>query len=328
MPFWQWSKTAASNATADPTINWAEGMSPSAVNDSARAMMARLAEFRDDASGLLTAGGSASAFTLTTNQGIAATPQAGQMLAFVAGNTNAQGVTLTVDGGNTYPIQAVQGATLPAGVLVAGTVYAVRWAAAGVWLLQHVFGTPFSIPIGGLLPFIGSAAPNASFVFPFGQAISRATYSTLFGLVGTTYGAGDGSTTFNIPDLRGRAIFGLDNMGGAAANRITNGGSGITGTTVGATGGAESHTLTKAEIPTGLHTFSFNDPGHSHTLSSGNTVSNGPIGIGGANFASNNTGAILSNTTGITASLTDNAGGGAHAQMPPAIVLPYVLRVI
>jgi len=47
MPFWKWSRTASSNATADNTVNWAEGMAPSAVNDSARAMMARLAEWRD-----------------------------------------------------------------------------------------------------------------------------------------------------------------------------------------------------------------------------------------------------------------------------------------
>ena len=51
MAFWKWSHTASSNATADSTINWAEGMAPSAVNNSARAMMARIAEWRDDISG-------------------------------------------------------------------------------------------------------------------------------------------------------------------------------------------------------------------------------------------------------------------------------------
>ena len=69
MAFWKWSRTASSNATADSTINWAEGMAPSAVNDSARAMMARLAEWRDDVSGTITTGGTSTAYTVTSNQG-------------------------------------------------------------------------------------------------------------------------------------------------------------------------------------------------------------------------------------------------------------------
>jgi microcystin-dependent protein len=77
------------------------------------------------------------------------------------------------------------------------------------------------IPIGGLLTYIGVSAPNSAFVLPFGQAISRTTYATLFALTGTTFGPGDGSTTFNVPDLRGRAVCGQDNMGGSAAERIT-----------------------------------------------------------------------------------------------------------
>src|SRR5262249_55980061 len=147
----------------------------------------------------------------------------------------------------------------------------------GAFYLRNM-PNPYGIPIGGMLPYVGSSAPNTAFALPFGQAISRTTYATLVSLISTTFGSGDGSTTVNIPDLRGRTIFGLDNMGGSAASRITNGGSGITGTTLGAVGGAENHALTKAEVPTGLHTFSFNDPGHSHTLAAGNTVSNGPIG--------------------------------------------------
>ena len=86
-------------------------------------------------------------------------------------------------------------------------------------------------------------------------AVSRATYSDLFAAIGTTYGAGDGSTTFNLPDLRGRVAAGRDDMGGSAANRITNGGSGIVGTTLGAAGGAETHTLTTAQIPSHSHTI-------------------------------------------------------------------------
>lgn len=68
MTFWKWSKTAASNSNADSTINWAEGQAPSSVNDSARALMAAAAKYRDDVSGMLNTGGSSTAYTITTNQ--------------------------------------------------------------------------------------------------------------------------------------------------------------------------------------------------------------------------------------------------------------------
>ena len=63
-----WSQTAASNATADSNVNWAEGMAPSQVNDSARAQMASVAKWRDDLSGALVTGGTSAAYTLTSNQ--------------------------------------------------------------------------------------------------------------------------------------------------------------------------------------------------------------------------------------------------------------------
>lgn len=79
---------------------------------------------------------------------------------------------------------------------------------------------------GVIFPFAGTVAPNG-FLLCYGQAVSRTTYAALFATIGTTYGAGDGSTTFNVPDLRGRAIAGKDDMGGASANRL---GATITGT--------------------------------------------------------------------------------------------------
>src|SRR5437899_2344559 len=112
---------------------------------------------------------------------------------------------------------------------------------------RHIVAGPVSrveiptVPTGLVLPFAGSAAPTG-WALCDGSAISRTTFSRAFAALGTTYGVGDGSTTFNLPDLRGRAVFGKDDMGGSAANRITNGGSGITGTTLGAAGGTETHT--------------------------------------------------------------------------------------
>jgi hypothetical protein len=66
MSFWKWSRTAGTNASADGSINWAEGQAPSSVNDSARAMMAAAAKFRDDIAGAITTGGTSTAYIIST----------------------------------------------------------------------------------------------------------------------------------------------------------------------------------------------------------------------------------------------------------------------
>lgn len=75
------------------------------------------------------------------------------------------------------------------------------------------------VPTGVVQPFAGSTSPTG-WLLCAGQAVSRSTYADLFGAIGTTYGAGDGTTTFNLPDLRGRVVAGEDDMGGTAANRL------------------------------------------------------------------------------------------------------------
>jgi microcystin-dependent protein len=72
---------------------------------------------------------------------------------------------------------------------------------------------------GLVLPFGGNTSPNG-WLLCHGQAVSRNDFAGLFEVVGTTFGIGDGSTTFNVPDLRGRVAAGKDNMGGTAANRL------------------------------------------------------------------------------------------------------------
>ena len=67
MTLYKWSQTASADATADSTINWAEGQSPSSVNDSARGMMAAVSKYRDDTSGALITGGTSTAYTLISN---------------------------------------------------------------------------------------------------------------------------------------------------------------------------------------------------------------------------------------------------------------------
>jgi microcystin-dependent protein len=146
----------------------------------------------------------------------------------------------------------------------------------------------------------------------------------LFATVSTTYGVGDGSTTFNLPDLRGRAIFGKDNMGGSAANRITSAGSGVDGTVLGASGGTQNVTLTTNELP--AHTHTITDPGHTHSLTDGDNVmsSAGPVAFGGIGGNMEVT-TIASATTGITG--TNSAGlGNAVSKLNPTLILNYIIK--
>jgi len=75
------------------------------------------------------------------------------------------------------------------------------------------------VPTGVIAPFAGTSAPTG-WALCAGQAVSRTTFAALFAVIDTTWGAGDGSTTFNLPDFRGRVPAGLDNMGGIAAGRL------------------------------------------------------------------------------------------------------------
>jgi len=158
-----------------------------------------------------------------------------------------------------------------------------------------------SVPAGAVVPYAGTAAP-AGWLFSYGQAISRTTYATLFAALSTTYGVGDGSTTFNLPDIRGRAAFGKDDMGGAGASRLLNTGIDGTvqnpvGTTLGATGGNDRRVLTQ-------------------------TAGVVPVG----------TGTNVEATTafdGITISTDGGYGPGSPdtSAIPPAIVLNYIIKI-
>ena len=76
------------------------------------------------------------------------------------------------------------------------------------------------MPVGCVIPFAGAAAPTG-WLLCQGQAVSRTTYAQLFSVIGTTYGSGDGSTTFNLPDMRGRVAVGSDaNLGAHAGSNV------------------------------------------------------------------------------------------------------------
>jgi len=178
-------------------------------------------------------------------------------------------------------------------------------------------------PIGTVIDYAGAAVPSVvqgvTWVFPYGQAVSRTTYATLFARLSTAYGVGDGTTTFNLPDYRGRVGAGQDDMGGTSADRLTAAASGLDGDVLGATGGSE---LLHGHV----HAVTITDPGHTHTVQSrqDDTPNTGIAGGASTVTGSETTG---SSTTGITAAAT-STGGGSSQNVQPTIIVNKLIRVL
>jgi microcystin-dependent protein len=155
-----------------------------------------------------------------------------------------------------------------------------------------------AMPAGALAPYAGAAAPTG-WLLCAGQSLLRTDYPTLFAAIGTAYGAAD-ATHFTLPDLRGRVPVGMDNMGGSDAGLLT------TANTLGATVGAQTHTLTATEMPTHNH-----DVGYTQAADAATT---------GTGQRSNLNGSVSSKVT------SNAGGGGAHNNMQPSIILNYIIK--
>lgn len=155
----------------------------------------------------------------------------------------------------------------------------------------------------------------------YGQTVLTADYPALFAKLGTRYG-GNGTTTFGIPDLRGRARAGLDNMGGTSANRLTGQTGGLNGDVLGAVGGSETHTLTEAQLAAHDHDITINSGGeHNHTFPTSDGDGGGVQvrrgnGLGGTLLATTSTAPAHTHTGDIA----DAGGGQAHNNVQPTII--------
>jgi len=156
------------------------------------------------------------------------------------------------------------------------------------------------LPPGIIFPFAGQSAPDG-YLICAGQEVSRIEYAQLFGVIGELYGSGDGETTFNLPDLRGRMPLGKDNMNGVSVNRVEN----EQADSLGGHSGAENHQLTVSEMPSHTHSV----------LSWANTGSSNPA------FSTNSTG-------GTSQGSSVNASGSSepHNNMPPYLTLNYLIK--
>lgn len=326
---YNWSQTAATNSGSDSAINWAEGQAPSSVNDSARAMMAVIKKHDDDIAGAIVTGGTSTAYTVTSYSVFDTLAHMnGQVVAFTPHTTNGATVTLNVDGLGAKPLRSAPSVELLAGTLVEGSPYLALYNSSDqVWYLHGFYGNAYNIPLGGVLDYTGSTAPNSSFVLAYGQAISRTTYASYFSMVSTAFGVGDGSTTFNVPDLRGRVIAGKDDMGGSSAARLS---TAMTSTTLGASGGAQTFTLTTANLPpytpagtngSGSSVFNFNTSNANWSGGANATVTNITTSGGGSSVT-----AQFVNPT-----FTGTAQGGTSTPFSlaqPTFILNKILRII
>src|ERR1700749_604177 len=124
MTIYKWSQTASADATADSTIDWSEGQAPSSINDSARAMMAATAKYRDDIAGAIVTTGTSTAYDVFSNQVFDTLAHlSGQGIPFTPPVTNAAPLTLNVDSLGDKPLRSAPGVELQAGTIIQGTPY-------------------------------------------------------------------------------------------------------------------------------------------------------------------------------------------------------------
>lgn len=231
-------------------------------------------------------------------------------------------------------------------------------ASATTWAEQDwgwPAGGPGATEPPGVMKAYGGAAAPSGYLLCDGAAVSRATYVDLFTVIGTAYGAGDTSTTFNVPNLKGRIPPGLD----AAIGDFD---------ALGKTGGAKTVTLGVAEIPShthvqnahnhtqdahnhiqDAHNHAVTDPGHNHLTQRYPTATGGSSGFtidtSMSGTLADNTLPVKVNTTGLTVNnatptnqvatavnqaatpTNQNAGGGgAHENMPPYVIVNWIIK--
>jgi len=189
-------------------------------------------------------------------------------------------------------------------------------------------------PVGSFLDLGSSAAHpsliattsptvlNGEYVLCYGQSLATASYPALSAVLGTTWGS-PGGGNFTVPDFRGTARFGKDNMGGATRGLITTAGSSIDGTTVGTEGGAQNVVLVKANMP--LYNLTVTDPGHTHTVAITNGATN--VTNTGSNATPGSFGSLTSGSSVTGISVSSGGSGTATVVMPPTGIVNVLIKV-
>lgn len=206
-----------------------------------------------------------------------------------AANTTTGACTINFNSLGAKNIYLQSGLPAGGGDIVANNLYMFSYDGTNMILLNP---SSSLFPPGTMLDYAGASVP-AGFLLCDGSALSRTTYAALFSAIGTTWGVGDGSTTFNLPDARRRTSIG---SGGT--------GTGTIGNAVGDTGGEENHTLTVGEIPSHTHQYSSREG----TAASGVFGGDFPITV------------QTQTTDGGT------GGNGSHNTMQPSMVVTKIIK--
>lgn len=165
--------------------------------------------------------------------------------------------------------------------------------------------------VGEIRMWSAANAPNGWRLCEGGTLV-RADFPVLFALIGTQYGVGDGSTTFNLPDMRGRVVVGYNSADADFSPR-------------GKTGGEKTHTLTSAEMP--AHTHTQNSHNHGFPNGASGALTDGSAGTGYGTPNGTFYGFKAQNTAGVVAVNQNTGGGGAHNNVQPYIAIKFIIRV-
>jgi hypothetical protein len=298
---YDWSTTPASNASADPGINWAEGMLPSAVNDSARATMAAIAAFLRDST--VATGGAGDAYIATYTQAMRSWSPG--YFSFVANRDNSGAATFSRDGLAPKPLRVTAGQALATGQVKNGSLYIASYSSAGDEVLiagrLGISNADFSPMASGTVKanITGSTGQPADTTLAafFSAAPAGSIPSSAFGSTGlsgevrafnlsscpTGWQVADG--TSGAPDLRGTVVRGLDNGRGLDPGR--------------ALASFQSDSFAS-------HNHGVTDPGHHHgyaqvvtgSVLTGTVSVSLPASIPGGNTSDAFTGVSIGNTGG------------------------------
>ncbi|WP_273727467.1 phage tail protein [Brucella gallinifaecis] len=182
-----------------------------------------------------------------------------------------------------------------------------------------------AVPVGEFKSFAGDVPPQG-WLLCYGQAVSRSVYAALFAVIGIKFGQGDGGSTFNVPDLRGRILVGRDDMGGTAANRVTTAVSGIDATKVGSVGGAQGVALTIDQLAEHDHSGKVIKGGkHKHNIPNmGLWTSDGSTSV--RSWGQN--GQVHSTDEGgeHDHEIPKQGKGEPHNNMPPSLITNWIIR--
>ncbi len=234
------------------------------------------------------------------------------------------GVSLLVNGGKPWWLEKVLVSLVWGAVLAclpSAAAHTIRriWATR-LWILRPV--VPADQPGAANVPFwVGQLCTGCCEAAPdgwlpcHGQPVSRQDYNQLFRVIKSAYGDGDGQTTFNVPDLRGRLAVGKGSEGSGFE-------------TIGSTGGEVTHKLEEHEMPS--HHHGVQDPGHTHNVLAcgrGYTVNGGGgFGVNALGRTGEGSGAGDTQVSHSNISLHSAGGGAAHNNMPPYIVMCYFIK--